>query len=79
MLKSILNKIVSGKNKYPLCGSKIKITWLPYNNAYPNKSCYIGEVGVVDEICQNPEGFWLRLPSGGSLYIGNKFKFEYIE
>jgi len=68
MLKSILNKIVLGKDKYPLCGSKIKITWLPYKN------CYIGEVGVVDEICADNKGFWMRLSSGASLYIGNRFK-----
>jgi len=78
MLTTFLNKIFGGKNNYPPIGTKIKITWLPYNNAYPNKNCYIGEIGICDEICADYGGFWIRLESGASLFVGNKFKFEYV-
>jgi hypothetical protein len=57
-------------------GKRIKITWLPKNNAHPRKNCYIGGEGVVE--CFDDEGFVLRYDSGAILIVHGKFDFEYI-
>jgi len=53
----------------PKNGERIKITFLPKNNAAPNPNCYIGSTGVVEE--SDADGFVLRYDSGSSLIVIN--------
>ena len=48
---AFLKNIFRCEAKSPLKnGDKIEITWLPYNNGYPNKNAYIGSKGVVENL-----------------------------
>jgi len=77
----MLGNIFKGKNNFspqPKIGERIKITWLPFNNGYPNPNCYIGSVGIVDYLYDNG-GFCLNM--GGSILCvtRNKFKYEILD
>lgn len=58
-------------------GESIEITWLPYNNAWPEKNCYIGSTGVVVE--SDSDGIMLILRSGATLIIGTRYKFKHLK
>jgi len=69
----------------PLEGDRIRITWLPYNNAYPEPNCYIGSEGVVDWVDTEDGSFHLRMESGAGLMVGIRrygrkpeYKYELI-
>lgn len=54
----------------PPAGARIRLTWLPYNNAYPEPNCYIGSEGIVTQLDVNNGSFVLDM-GGASLIIGN--------
>ncbi len=57
----------------PKNGDKIKLTWLPYNNAIPNKNCYIGSEGIVTDM--SDYGFTLDM-GNGILIVGKQFRYK---
>jgi hypothetical protein len=57
-------------------GEKIKITWLPYNNGYPNKNVYIGSEGVVEDLHEDGS-FCLRMETA-ILVVYGKYKFKRV-
>ena len=71
-------KTKRNKRKYslqPKIGDRIKITYLPYNNAYPEPNCYIGTCGIVDYLYDNG-GFCLN--TGNSILCITRNEFEYV-
>lgn len=65
-------------NFVPQEGSTIKITNLPFNNAYPTANCYIGSIGIAKEVGQDGS-FTLEMKSGSILIVHNRYEFEYIK
>ena len=65
-------------HEIPQEGKRIEITWLPFNNAYPEPNCYIGSKGIVEDV-QEDGSFVLRFNSGSSLIVGTKYKFKYLD
>lgn len=61
----------------PNIGDSIEITWLPYNNGYPNKNCYIGTAGIVDYLYDNG-GFCLNIENSILCITDKKYKYKKI-
>lgn len=55
----------------PPAGARIRLTWLPYNNAYPEPNCYIGSEGIVTQLDTEDGSFVLEMESGAGLVVGN--------
>ena len=53
---------------------KIKITWLPTNNGWPNANAYIGMEGYVKE---NYRGGGFCLDTGESYLVVSGCKYRY--
>lgn len=69
------------KKKYscqPNIGDKIEITWLPYNNGFPNENCYIGSTGVVDHLYDNG-GFVLKTGHSILCVTDKKFRIKKLD
>ena len=75
MFWNIFRKIGSYRG-IPPEGSKIKITWLPYNNGWPEKNVYIGSEGIAKEC--SPEGFTLDMEKANLIVGGTKCRWIFI-
>ena len=61
----------------PKVGQKIQVTWLPYNNGYPNKNVYIGCKGIVTDVVREG-GFCLDL-GGAILAVTGEYRWKKIK
>jgi len=61
-------------SRQPKIGDNLKITWLPYNNGFPEPNVWIGSSGIVDYIYPNG-GFCLNM--GGSILCVTSKRFKY--
>lgn len=75
----LITGIIPIRQKAPIEGSVIKLTWLPNpRNNRSSKSCFIGEIGVVDQVGEDGS-FHMTLKSGAGLTIPDKrYRYELI-
>lgn len=77
-------KFLSNSLVLPKEGAKIKITWLPYNNGYPQPNVYIGSEGIVEDLDMETGSFVLNMGSSALIICPRKghkksqYKFTYI-
>lgn len=64
-------------NVPPSLGRKIRLTWLPKNNAWPYKNTYIGSEGEVKAV--HEDGSFDLWMGTAWLTVGTKYRYEYID